>query len=69
MQSLGGAFTVWTERGMFRIDGSEADALGLEVTTSQEIPTGSPTWLERTLSEELRPAMTLKFQSTSLNLA
>lgn len=36
MQSLGGSFTVWTDRGMYRIDGADADALGLEVVNKDD---------------------------------
>ena len=37
MQSLGGSFTVTTDRGaMYRIDANDADALGLTPSTKQE---------------------------------
>ena len=36
MQSLGGTHTVTTNLGMVRIDGKDADALGLEVEKAKE---------------------------------
>jgi probable FeS assembly SUF system protein SufT len=38
-QSLGGAYTVVVNGNMFRIEGKDADALGLERTTSSVAPT------------------------------
>ncbi len=46
MQSLGGSYTVWTERGMFRIDGTDADALGLEVAAVSSEGSGTLSSLE-----------------------
>jgi probable FeS assembly SUF system protein SufT len=40
MQSRGDSFTVWTEYGqMYRIDGNDADALGVHAGTSEPAPT------------------------------
>lgn len=46
-QSLGGAYTVIVNGNMFRIDGKDADALGLEVTAKPAgATTGGPVTLE-----------------------
>ena len=37
-QSLGGSFTIYIEGNLFRISGSDADALGKEVEPPPEIP-------------------------------
>jgi probable FeS assembly SUF system protein SufT len=41
-QSLGGSYTVIANGNMFRIDGKDADALGLEVTARPTGPGGQP---------------------------
>ena len=41
-QSLGGTYTVIVNGNMFRIDGKDADALGLEVATQAATPSGTP---------------------------
>src|ERR1043166_8118534 len=41
-QSLGGAHTVVVNGNMFRIDGKDADALGLEALAKSARPTGQP---------------------------
>jgi probable FeS assembly SUF system protein SufT len=41
-QSLGGSYTVVVNGNMFRIDGKDADALGLEVAAKTATPTGQP---------------------------
>ena len=41
-QSLGGTYTVIVNGNMFRIDGKDADALGLEVATQTATPSGAP---------------------------
>src|SRR6266545_1169500 len=41
-QSLGGAYTVVVNGNMFRIDGKDADALGLEATAKPTNATGEP---------------------------
>jgi probable FeS assembly SUF system protein SufT len=41
-QSLGGAYTVVVQGNMFRIEGRDADALGLEVQKAPEVRTGAP---------------------------
>ena len=41
-QSLGGAYTVVVNGNMFRIDGQNADALGLEVAAKPASPAGQP---------------------------
>jgi probable FeS assembly SUF system protein SufT len=42
MQSLGGSYTVVVNGNMFRIDGKDADALGLEVNPKPAAATGGP---------------------------
>jgi probable FeS assembly SUF system protein SufT len=42
MQSLGGAFTVIVNGNMFRIDGKDADALGLDVHPKAVMATSGP---------------------------
>jgi probable FeS assembly SUF system protein SufT len=56
-QSLGGSYTVVVNGNMFRLDGKDADALGLEVAahTSQR-PTGQPVDAEQ-LEKEVWDAM------------
>src|SRR5688572_30387169 len=41
-QSLGGAYTVVVNGNMFRIDGKDADALGLEAAAKPKNTTGQP---------------------------
>jgi probable FeS assembly SUF system protein SufT len=41
-QSLGGAYTVIVNGNMFRIEGKDADALGLEVAVKSTAPVGAP---------------------------
>src|SRR2546423_10968605 len=41
-QSLGGTYTVVVNGNMFRIEGKDADALGLEVTAKPTGATGQP---------------------------
>jgi probable FeS assembly SUF system protein SufT len=41
-QSLGGSYTVVVNGNMFRIDGKDADALGLEVAEKPATPVGAP---------------------------
>jgi probable FeS assembly SUF system protein SufT len=57
-QSLGGAYTVVVNGNMFRIDGKEADALGLEVQTQRPASPGSgpvtPEQLEKQVWESLK---------------
>lgn len=40
-QRLGGNFTIMSPRGLVRIDGKDADALGLEVAATPETPVAS----------------------------
>ena len=40
-QSLGGSFTVVTDGHMFRIEGKDADALGLEVARGPKVAAGA----------------------------
>ena len=42
MQSLGGSYTVVVNGNMFRIDGKDADALGLEVHAKPAAAAGGP---------------------------
>ncbi len=42
-QTLGGSFTVMCDFGLARIDGSYADALGLEVVADEVAPSPAPT--------------------------
>ena len=42
MQSLGGTYTVIVNGNMFRIDGKDADALGLEIQAKPAAATGAP---------------------------
>ena len=42
MQSLGGSYTVVVNGNMFRIDGKDADALGLDVHPKPAAATGGP---------------------------
>jgi probable FeS assembly SUF system protein SufT len=37
-QALGGSFTVYVDGNLFRIAGSEADAIGMTVATAPEVP-------------------------------
>ena len=41
-QSLGGAYTVRSPQGLFRIDAGDADALGFEVPDGETTRTGEP---------------------------
>src|ERR1044072_5306830 len=41
-QSLGGSYTVVVNGNMFRIEGKDADALGLEVAAKTKAPAGGP---------------------------
>src|SRR5438552_12342118 len=41
-QSLGGAYTVVVHGNMFRVDGKDADALGLEAAARPTSPSGQP---------------------------
>jgi len=55
-QSLGGSYTVVVNGNMFRIEGKDADALGLEIPASP-VSTGAPVTqetLERQVWEQLR---------------
>ena len=38
MQALGGSYTVYTTEGMFRINGTNADAIGKEVEKPPTLP-------------------------------
>ena len=40
-QALGGSFTVYVEGNLFRIAGSEADAIGMTVAQAPEVPPGA----------------------------
>jgi len=40
-QALGGSFTVYVEGNLFRIPGSEADGIGMEVAKPPELPPGA----------------------------
>ena len=42
-QALGGSFTVYVEGNLFRIAGSEADAIGMETAQAPEVPEGAST--------------------------
>lgn len=46
-QSLGGAYTVIVNGNMFRIDGQDADALGLEVAAKPTVASSGPVTLEQ----------------------
>src|ERR1051326_482466 len=55
-QSLGGSYTVIVNGNMFRIDGKDADALGMEIAT-KAASTGAPTSqenLEKEVWNQLR---------------
>ncbi len=57
MQSLGGTYTVTTDRGMVRIDGRDADAMGLEVqeNVKTETPVAeNPEQVEQQVWEKLK---------------
>ncbi len=41
-QSLGGAYTVRSPQGLFRVDASDADALGFEVPDEAKPPFATP---------------------------
>ena len=57
-QSLGGSYTVIVNGNMFRIEGKDADALGLEVTTTKSTGSTSgmktPEALEKEIWEQLK---------------
>src|SRR5215475_7976154 len=58
-QSLGGSYTVIVRGNMFRIDGKNADALGLEVKAAPAAPaatgqSATPEALEKQISEAMR---------------
>ena len=56
-QSLGGAFTVIVNGNMFRIDGKDADALGLEVQAAPAVAASGPLTqeqLEKQIWESLK---------------
>ena len=57
-QSLGGSYTVIVNGNMFRIEGKDADALGLEVTTTKSTGSASgmktPEALEKEIWEQLK---------------
>jgi probable FeS assembly SUF system protein SufT len=42
-QALGGSFTVYVEGNLFRIAGSEAEAIGMEAALPPEVPEGAST--------------------------
>src|ERR1022692_4784194 len=42
-QALGGSFTVYVDGNLFRIAGSDADAIGMTVTKAPEVPPGAST--------------------------
>src|SRR6476659_8126934 len=46
-QSLGGSYTVIVNGNMFRIEGKDADALGIEVTQKKTGSTGAPVTQEQ----------------------
>ena len=50
-QSLGGSYTVIVNGNMFRIEGKDADALGLEVTTKTSSGTSGPATQEQVEKE------------------
>jgi probable FeS assembly SUF system protein SufT len=52
-QSLGGAYTVVVNGNMFRIDGKEADALGLEVQTQRVPSAGSGPVTQEQLEQQV----------------
>ena len=55
-QSFGGSFTVIVNGNMFRIDGKDADALGLEVAETANANIGQPTTPEQ-LNKQVWDAM------------
>lgn len=67
-QSLGGAHTVVVNGNMFRIDGKDADALGLEVQSQPAPPPAARSrrsnWRSRSGTRS-RPVTTRKSPSTS----
>lgn len=56
MQSLGGSYTVTTDRGyMYRVDAGDADALGLAPPVAEQAPTASDVgFSEQNVWEQLR---------------
>ena len=52
-QSLGGTFTVIVQGNMFRIEGRDADALGLEVARQPARPAGSGPLSQEQLQEQV----------------
>jgi len=50
-QSLGGSYTVVVNGNMFRIEGKDADALGLEKVTKPAADSGAPATLEQVEKE------------------
>ena len=67
-QSLGGSYTVIVNGNMFRIDGKDADALGLEVKSAPATAVSGPVTQEQLKSKSgrrSRPVTTRKFPSTS----
>ena len=63
MQSLGGSYTVVVNGNMFRIDGKDADALGLEVHAKPAAAAGGPVTregLEKEVWTPSRPVSTRK---------
>jgi probable FeS assembly SUF system protein SufT len=55
-QSLGGSYTVIVNGNMFRIDGKDADALGMEITAKPVTPAGviAPEQLEKEVWNQMR---------------
>src|ERR1700675_3592636 len=40
-QALGGSFTVYIDGSLFRVSGSDADAIGKEMTAPPQVPPGA----------------------------
>ena len=54
-QALGGSYTIQVEGHLFRIEGKDADALGLEATKGPEVPENATDEdLEKAMVEQLR---------------
>src|SRR5437588_12881937 len=63
-QSLGGSYTVVVNGNMFRIEGKDADALGLEATATSTGASGQPKAAEE-LEKEVWNHMRICYDSVS----
>ena len=68
-QALGGSYSVFVEGNLFRIAGKDGDAIGKEAPPLELPADATDEQVEQLVWQQLRPASTRRFRSTSLNWA